>query len=173
MIFQERHQSKSVHQATDVFWECLQMEAGALQAHEPVLASFVSDNLLSHPTFLSALAWRIQKVLEDKLMMFSEIKLIIEKVYDDSPFLIDAAKADLNATMMKDPACHSLCQAFLFLKDSLRCRSIGLRMCCIGKAVSHWLFFSRATARKSLVLIFILLPEWGREYSSITHTPLS
>lgn len=101
------------------FWEVLLAEAHMLSKNEPILSDYVSEMLLSHPSYSSALINRLRQLLEGKLKICSDIERIIKSVYDEHPVLIEAAEADLRATLTKDPACHTMCQAFLFFKGFL------------------------------------------------------
>jgi serine O-acetyltransferase len=86
------------------------------QDAEPTLASFLYSTVLAHRTFEQALAFVLANKLASATLFSTQIKQIAEDVYAEEPGVIDAAMADLQAVVDRDPACDKYAQALLHFK---------------------------------------------------------
>ena len=97
-------------------WLALCNEARLWSAAEPTLEKLFKKNILQQESFQSALV----TVISTELGTVHDNYIAIQKAADDAlnsdPLLEQAAKADLCATIERDPACHSYLKPFLFYK---------------------------------------------------------
>ena len=114
---------------------------------EPMLGGFLYSKILNQPTFERSLASLLATKLANSTILASQWNdLIIDaitssadeektnkwkKVAPGSGSIADAARADLEAIKLRDPACPSYVHAFLFYKGFQ-----GLQ----AQRVSHWLW---------------------------------
>ena len=101
-----------------------------------MLGGFLYSKILNQPTFERSLAFLLATKLANSTILASQWNdLIIDaitssadeektnkwkKVAPGSGSIADAARADLEAIKLRDPACPSYVHAFLFYKDSAR-----------------------------------------------------
>ncbi len=100
-------------------WTRLQFEARAAAADETTLAGYIDAAILSHESFSRAMAFHIAEKLAGPEMGAQKARQVIANAYDRMPALIDAAEADIQATLERDPACRGVLQPFLFFKGFL------------------------------------------------------
>lgn len=100
-------------------WQKLRFEAGQAAQDEPALASYLNAAILNHCSLGSALAFHLAEKLSGRRMDALQIREIVSEAYNDNPSIIDAAERDMQAVLERDPACHSVLQAFLFFKGFL------------------------------------------------------
>jgi serine O-acetyltransferase len=86
------------------------------QDAEPTLASFLYSSILAHKTLEQALAFVLANKLASPTLYSTQLKQIAEEVYQSDPSVIDAAMADLQAVLDRDPACDKYTQALLHFK---------------------------------------------------------
>ncbi len=113
---------KSNHIEENV-WQILRNQAFEMIRQEPLLTEFVNDCLLKHSTFQDALIHRLATKLNGELVDTKKWIDILQTAFtitnrsvakkDDLKRL---AFEDLIAVEQRDPACHSIAQAFLFFK---------------------------------------------------------
>ena len=123
-----------------------QQGAQELAQKEPMLGGFLYSKILNQPTFERSLAFLLATKLANSTILASQWNdLIIDaitssadeektnkwkKVAPGSGSIADAARADLEAIKLRDPACPSYVHAFLFYKDSKACRRSAFRIGC-------------------------------------------
>ncbi len=100
-------------------WTRLKFEARAAAADEPTMASYLDAAILSRDTLCQALAFHIAEKLAGPEMGAQQVRQVFANAYDGDHGLIEAAEADMQATLERDPACRSLLQPFLFFKGFL------------------------------------------------------
>ncbi|MEM8615663.1 MAG: serine O-acetyltransferase [Pseudomonadota bacterium] len=100
-------------------WTRLQFEAKAAAADEPTLASYIDAAILSHTTLCQALAFHLAEKLAGPEMGKQQVRQVVANAYDRDHGLVEAAEADMQATLERDPACRGLLQPFLFFKGFL------------------------------------------------------
>ncbi len=109
-------QSKAQLAALDPLWSRLRAEAEDIIRDEPLMASVLHAGVLYHPNLESVLSFRLAQKLESTEMAELILCEIIDEAYADNPDLVAAARADMTATLDRDPACHRLIQPLLFFK---------------------------------------------------------
>lgn len=100
-------------------WTRLRFEARAAAADEPTMASYIDAAILSHDSICQALAFHIAEKLAGPEMGAQQFRQAIAYVYDNNQAIVEAAEADMQATLERDPACRGLLQPFLFFKGFL------------------------------------------------------
>lgn len=111
-MLEQRDRIKQV----DPVWTRIREEAHAAVRDEPLLGGVVHSTLLHHQTLERALAYRISMKLASGEMSEQILREIADEAYSAEPDLGAAARADLVATLERDPACHRLLQPILFFK---------------------------------------------------------
>ncbi|MFD0979843.1 MULTISPECIES: serine O-acetyltransferase [Tropicimonas] len=100
----------------DPVWARIKREGAEAVASEPLLGGLIHSSLLHHPTMERALAYRMSLKLASGEMSEQILREIGDEAYADDPDLGAAARADLVATVDRDPACHRFVQPILFFK---------------------------------------------------------
>ncbi len=100
----------------DPLWDQINDEARQAVANEPLIGGFVHACILHHKSIEKALSYRIAAKLASNEMSMVVVREIVEEAYQNSPDLVDAARADLVAVYERDPACHRLVQPILYFK---------------------------------------------------------
>ncbi|KIY95944.1 serine O-acetyltransferase [Monoraphidium neglectum] len=104
------------HLSPEELWQRVRQESKGDADAEPTLASFLYSSILAHKTFEQALAFVLANKLASSTLYSTQIKQIAEDVYKEDPSIIDAAMADLQAVLDRDPACDRYTQALLHFK---------------------------------------------------------
>ncbi|NDR56055.1 serine O-acetyltransferase [Aliiruegeria sabulilitoris] len=115
----------------DPVWNRIRKEANEAVADEPLLGGLVHSSLLHHRSLERALSYRISLKLASGEMSEQILREIADEAYSADPGLGAAARADLVATLERDPACHRLLQPILFFKGFQAMQAFR---------VGHWLW---------------------------------
>src|SRR6056297_1695089 len=117
----------------DPVWSRIRDEGAEAIAGEPLLGGLLHANILHHPSFERALAYRFSMKLASREMSEQLLREIADEAYGADPDLGQAARADLVAVYERDPACDRLIQPILFFKgfQALQAYRVG-----------HWLWSS-------------------------------
>ena len=108
---------KSVHiQSVDPVWEAVRAGARQVLDSEPSLANLVLSNVLNHDSFEDALAHRLAARLDHEEVSADMIRQAFAETLRDNPAIGQAARADLAATLERDPACHRAIEPLLYFK---------------------------------------------------------
>jgi serine O-acetyltransferase len=100
----------------DDLWHLMRSEADAKAAEEPILGSYFHATILNHPTFGSALSFRLASKLDNPMLPTMLIRDVIKEAISDDPDILRAAEIDMLAIFARDPACADLTTPFLFYK---------------------------------------------------------
>ena len=100
-------------------WKRLRFEAAAAAADEPTLSSYINAAILAHDTLCQALSFHIAEKLGNTVMGPQQVRQVLLDAYRDDPSLVDAAEADMQAVLERDPACRGMLQPFLHFKGFL------------------------------------------------------
>ncbi|WP_099823874.1 serine O-acetyltransferase [Oceaniglobus indicus] len=117
--------------AVDPVWSRIRTEAEKSVAQEPLLGGLVHTSILHHSNFEHALCFRISLKLASDEMSEQIMREIADEAFTSEPGLGRAARADLVATLDRDPACHRLMQPLLFYKGFQAVQAYRL---------GHWLW---------------------------------
>ena len=108
---------KSVHiTRVDPVWEAVRAGARQIVENEPSLANLVLSNVLNHDSFEEALAHRLAARLDHEDVSADMIRQAFAETVRDNPSIGEAARADLAATLERDPACHRAIEPLLYFK---------------------------------------------------------
>lgn len=121
-------------------WLTLRQETEKLQIDEPVLADFLQQTILSHPTLASALSVLLAEKLATKSMPVTAVCDIIQGCYQTDPMVILYAVQDINAIYQRDPAVIDHVTPLLYLKGFHALQAYR---------VTHWLW---QTGRHALAI---------------------
>ena len=102
--------------ADDDLWHMMRAEADAKAAEEPILGSYFHATILNHPTFGSALSFRLASKLDNPMLPTMLIRDVIKEAMHQDPDILRAAEIDMLAIFARDPACEDLTTPFLFYK---------------------------------------------------------
>ena len=109
-------ESKERIATVDPVWSRITREGQLAVAQEPLLGGLVHSSVLHHPTMERALAYRISLKLASGEMSEQILREIADEAYAAEPELGAEARADLVATVDRDPACHRFLQPILYFK---------------------------------------------------------
>lgn len=107
---------KSDIKAVDPVWQAILAQGQIIAAAESSLSSFVVSNILNHDSFEEALSHRLAERLDHNDVSADLIRQAFEEVLALEPDIGIAARADLSATLERDPACHREIEPFLYFK---------------------------------------------------------
>jgi len=113
-----QQQLKNVHQLdkVDPVWKRIREEAEEVARREPELASFIYSTILHHDTFEQAVVHRIAERLDHADVSGELIRQAYADALEDDPSLGDAFRADIAATIDRDPAAHRFIDPLLYFK---------------------------------------------------------
>jgi serine O-acetyltransferase len=100
----------------DPVWEAVLACARQVAADEPSLANLLYANVINHGSFEQALAHRIAERLHHSDVSADLIRQAFAGALELRPAIGNEARADLSATLERDPACHKTLDAFLYFK---------------------------------------------------------
>ena len=118
-------------QELDPVWSRITTEAEEAVSAEPMLGGFVHACILHHKSLECALTYRIAAKLSSNEMSQVILRDIADAAFAADPALGEAARADLNAVIERDPACHRLLQPILYFKGFQAMQAYR---------VAHWLW---------------------------------
>ncbi|MDO8358707.1 MAG: serine O-acetyltransferase [Devosia sp.] len=100
----------------DPVWDAVRANARTIVAGEPGLSSMVMANVLNHATFEEALAHRLAERLDHPDVSADLIRQAFADALAFRPEIGAEARADLAATLERDPATHRAIVPFLYFK---------------------------------------------------------
>jgi serine O-acetyltransferase len=100
----------------DPVWDAVRANAQAILKEEPSLSSMVMANVLNHDSFEAALAHRLAERLDHTDVSADLIRQAFHEVLTTRPEIGQVARADLAATIERDPAAHRAIVPFLYFK---------------------------------------------------------
>jgi serine O-acetyltransferase len=97
-------------------WSTLRIEAATAAAEEPILASLLNATILNHASFADALSYQLAQKLGGSDMNALQIREVCAGAFAADPRIVASAEADVRVVKMRDPACRSYVQPFLYYK---------------------------------------------------------
>jgi serine O-acetyltransferase len=97
-------------------WSLLRIEAAMAAAKEPILASLLNATILNHGSFADALSYQLAQKLGGADMNALQIREVCAGAFEADPTIVASAQADVRVVKMRDPACLSYVQPFLYYK---------------------------------------------------------
>lgn len=108
--------AKTQVKAIDPVWDRLRTESIQASENEPALAPMFHAGVLQHDTLEDALGYRFALKLESREVPEQELRRIAQTVYDADAELARASRADMVATIDRDPATTRFLEPLLFFK---------------------------------------------------------
>jgi serine O-acetyltransferase len=100
----------------DPLWSAILSDAQGIVRDEPSLSGLVVSNVLNHDRFEAALAHRLAERLDHSDVSADLIRQAFGDALRARPAIAEEARADLAATLERDPACHRAIEPLLFFK---------------------------------------------------------
>jgi serine O-acetyltransferase len=122
MTFREtvmaQHQAKatSALDKVDPVWARIRSEAEEVVRREPELATFIYSTILHHDTLEAAVVHRVTQRLDHPEVSAELIRQAYEDALESEPELGSAFRADIVATVDRDPAANRFLEPVLYFK---------------------------------------------------------
>lgn len=97
-------------------WTHLRIEAATAAAEEPLLASLLNATILNHTSFDDALAYLLAQKLGGADMNALQMREVCMQAFQQDPAIVRSAQADVRVIKLRDPACRTYVQPFLYYK---------------------------------------------------------
>ena len=126
-----QHQTKPALDKLDPVWGRVRREAEEIVRREPELAAFIYSTVLHHDTLEASVAYRLASRLDHRALSGELIRQAYADALEDVPTIGEAFRADLMATVDRDPATHRLIEPVLYYKGFHAIQAYRL---------AHWLW---------------------------------
>ena len=126
-----QYQVKPALDTVDPVWARIRREAEEVVRREPELATFIYSSILHHDALEGAIIYRLAERLDHPALSGELIRQAYADALRDTPSLGDAFRADLVATVDRDPATHRVLEPVLYYKGFHAIQTHRL---------SHWLW---------------------------------
>lgn len=126
----------------DPLWDRIREETARHANDEPILASFLHATILNHSNLERALSFHLANQLGNPAASSLLLREVMLHALESDPDIQNAMRADLQAVMDRDSACHELYIPFLYFKGFHALQTYR---------VAHWLWQQE---RESLGLFF-------------------
>jgi serine O-acetyltransferase len=121
-------------QSDDPVWQRLRLEAAETARSEPLLAGYLHDNILRHPTLESAISYFLALKLASSYLGAVALRDVFHDCHCAAAEVRDAVRRDLSAVIERDPAARSMVQPFLYFKGFHALQSYR---------IAHWLWMQQ------------------------------
>jgi serine O-acetyltransferase len=126
-----QHQAKPALDTVDPVWVRVRREAEDVVRREPELASFIYSTVLHHDTLEAAIVYRLSERLDHPALSGELIRQAYGEALKGTPELGQIIRADIMATVDRDPATHRLIEPVLYYKGFHAIQT---------QRLSHWLW---------------------------------
>src|SRR6266850_994996 len=116
IMAQRQRRAASALDKVDPVWTCIREEDEEVARREPELASFIYSSILHHDAFEQAVVHRIAERLDHPDVSGEMIRQAYADALEDDPSIGDAFRADIVATIDRDPAAHRFIDPLLYFK---------------------------------------------------------
>jgi serine O-acetyltransferase len=134
----------------DPVWARIRGEAEEVTRREPELTTFMYENILHHERLEDAVAHRIAQRLDHTDVSADLIRQAYRDALDDQPQLGEAFRADIVATVDRDPATLRFCEPVLYYKGFHAIQTHRLAHWLLGKGRRDFALYLQS--RSSAVL---------------------
>ncbi len=124
-------QSKPVLDKVDPVWARIRSEAEEIVRREPELATFIYSAILHHDTLEAAVIYRLADRLDHAALSSEMIRQAFMGAIEDEPSIGECFRADIAATVDRDPATQRLIEPVLYYKGFHAIQT---------QRLSHWLW---------------------------------
>jgi serine O-acetyltransferase len=111
-----QHHAKPALDTVDPVWARIRREAEDIVRREPELTTFIYSTVLHNDTLETAIVHRLAGRLDHSAVSAELIRQAYADALDDEPAIGEAFRADLMATVDRDPATHRLIEPVLYYK---------------------------------------------------------
>ena len=111
-----QYQVKPALDTVDPVWARIRREAEEVVRREPELATFIYSSILHHDALEAGIVYRLAERLDHPALSGELIRQAYAEALKDVPALAEAFRADLMATVDRDPATHRLIEPVLYYK---------------------------------------------------------
>ena len=154
-------------------WEELNSEAENVGREERLLLDYLSECILTHDSFESALSFILANKVSDDVMSADTLRALFLDILKASPSIVDCAIEDIKAVYDRDPAVCSFLSVILYLKGYQAIQVHRLANFLWNDHRKELALLSRAEILRYFQLISILLAKSGAELCSIMQLALS
>ena len=126
-----QQQTKPALDTVDPVWARIRREAEDVVKREPELASFIYSTILHHDALEAAIVYRLAERLDHAALPAGLIRQAYGDALKDTPRLGEIFRADIMATVDRDPATHRLIEPMLYYKGFHAIQT---------QRLSHWLW---------------------------------
>lgn len=132
----------------DPVWSRIRQEAEEIARREPELASFLYENILHRDSLETAVAHRVSQRLDHADVSSDLIRQAYREALDDQPSLGNAFRADIVATVDRDPATTRFIEPVLYYKGFHAIQTHRLANWLLGKGRKDFALYlqSRSSA---------------------------
>ena len=113
---QHRTNLASALDKVDPIWSRIRLEAEEVVRREPEIASFIYASILHHDSLEGAVVHRLAERLDHVEVSGELIRQAYTDALEDEPDIGDAFRADIIATVDRDPATHRCLEPVLYYK---------------------------------------------------------
>jgi serine O-acetyltransferase len=110
------YQTKPALDTVDPVWVRVRREAEEVVKREPELATFIYSTVLHHDTLEAVVAYRLSERLDHPALSSELIRQAYKDLLEDNPSIGECFRADIVATLDRDPATHRLLEPVLYYK---------------------------------------------------------
>jgi serine O-acetyltransferase len=111
-----QHQARRKLDTVDPVWQRIRSEAEDVAGTEPELATFIYASILHHDSLEAAVVHRVAHRLDRADVSGELIRQAYADALEDDPAIGEAFRADVVATVDRDPAVHRYLEPVLYLK---------------------------------------------------------
>ena len=144
------HQTRATKglNTVDPVWTRIRTEAEDIVRREPELASLIYENILHHDTLEIAVAHRVSQRLEHADVSSDLIRQAFSEAIEDQPSLGEDFRADIVATIDRDPATTRFIEPVLYYKGFHAIQTHRLAHWLLGKGRKDFALYlqSRSSA---------------------------
>jgi serine O-acetyltransferase len=130
----------------DPVWARIRSEAEDATRREPELSTFMYENILHHDRLEDAVAHRVAQRLDHADVSADMIRQAYGEALEDQPQLGEAFRADIVATVDRDPATTRFCEPVLYYKGFHAIQSHRLAHWLLGKGRKDFALYLQSRA---------------------------
>lgn len=139
-------QAKPALDKVDPVWVRIRREAEEVARREPEFATFIYSTILHHDTVEAAIIYRLAERLDHPALSGGLIRQAYADALRDTPAIGEAFRADLMATVDRDPATHRLIEPVLYYKGFHAIQTHRLMHWLWGKGRSDFALYLQSRA---------------------------
>jgi len=111
-----QHQARPALDTVDPVWTRIRREAEEIVRREPEVATFIYSTILHQDTLEAAIVYRLAERLDHSALSGALIRQAYADALKEIPSIGEIFRADLMATVDRDPATHRLIEPVLYYK---------------------------------------------------------